>query len=43
MTVCGTVVVLSDVPQGLCPACASRVYRAGTLETVERVMRGPAA
>jgi hypothetical protein len=41
MTVDGTPVVLSDVPQGRCARCDSRVYALATLETLERTMRGP--
>jgi len=43
MTVAGTVVVLDDVPQGACPLCGSRVYKAGMLEAIEAVMRGERA
>ena len=28
------------VPQGACPMCGSRVYRAGVLEVIEVAMRG---
>jgi len=34
------VVVLSDVPQGYCPKCGSRVYKAEVLEWIEAVMKG---
>lgn len=40
MTVGGNVVVLKDVPQGLCPLCDSRVYKAGDLAAIEAVLRG---
>jgi hypothetical protein len=42
MTVDSEVVVLTDVPQGACPTCGSRVYKAGVLEMIETVMRGEA-
>jgi hypothetical protein len=32
-------IVLSDVPQGACPNCGSRVYKAGVLRMIERQMR----
>lgn len=32
-------VVIADVPQGSCPNCGSRVYKAVTLEGIEAVMR----
>ena len=35
----GGFTTLPDVPQGLCPLCGSRVYRARTLELIELVMR----
>jgi len=40
MTVEGERVVLTDVPQGMCPLCTSRVYKADVLEIVEDHMRG---
>jgi YgiT-type zinc finger domain-containing protein len=40
MTVAGEHVVLPDVPQGACPVCGSRVYKAATLAAIEDVMRG---
>jgi hypothetical protein len=43
MTVDGRAEVLTDVPQGACPVCGSRVYKAGVLETIEAFMRGEAA
>ncbi len=43
MTVGGEAVRLADVPQGRCPVCGSRVYKAVTLEGIEALMRGQAA
>jgi YgiT-type zinc finger domain-containing protein len=43
MTVDGDTVVLPDVPQGACPQCGSRVYKAAVLAELERMMRGRAA
>jgi len=40
MTVDDQVVVLEDVPQGSCPECGSRVYKAATLVGIESAMRG---
>jgi YgiT-type zinc finger domain-containing protein len=40
MTIRGEVVTLVDVPQGACPLCGSRVYKTGTLEGIEALMRG---
>lgn len=40
MTVKGSRVELEDVPQGACPLCGSRVYKALVLEAIEAVMRG---
>ena len=40
MTVNGKVVVLTDVPQGACPNCGSRVYKAEVLERIETLMKG---
>ena len=42
MTVDGTPVVLTDVPQGGCGLCGGRVYSLATLETLEQTMRLPA-
>jgi hypothetical protein len=39
MTVAGQVVMLPDVPQGLCSRCGSRVYKADILERIELLMR----
>jgi YgiT-type zinc finger domain-containing protein len=30
-------VVLTDVPQGQCPGCGSRIYKARVLECIERI------
>jgi hypothetical protein len=38
MTVGGENLVLSEVPQGACPQCGSRVYKAGVLEQLEALM-----
>jgi hypothetical protein len=43
MTVKGEPVVLTGVPQGACPKCGSRVYKADVLEMIEAVMRGEAS
>ena len=43
MTVGGEPIVLTDVPQGACPLCGSRVYKAGVLEGIEALMRGEPA
>jgi YgiT-type zinc finger domain-containing protein len=40
LTVNGKVVVLTDVPQGACPNCGSRVYKAEVLERIESLMKG---
>ncbi|MBL8918547.1 MAG: YgiT-type zinc finger protein [Myxococcaceae bacterium] len=40
LTVNGKVVVLTDVPQGACPNCGSRVYKAEVLERIETLMKG---
>jgi YgiT-type zinc finger domain-containing protein len=40
MNVAGERLIVPDVPQGECPVCGSRVYRAATLEAIEDVMRG---
>jgi YgiT-type zinc finger domain-containing protein len=39
MTVNGKVVVLTNVPQGACPLCGSRVYKAEVLERIESLMK----
>jgi YgiT-type zinc finger domain-containing protein len=33
-------VVLSDVPQGQCPVCGGRIYKARVLECIERIQSG---
>ena len=40
LTVNGKVVVLTQVPQGACPNCGSRVYKAEVLERIESLMKG---
>lgn len=40
LTVSGKVVVLTQVPQGACPHCGSRVYKAEVLERIELLMKG---
>jgi YgiT-type zinc finger domain-containing protein len=40
LTVGGKVVVLTDVPQGACPNCGSRVYKPEVLERIESLMKG---
>lgn len=40
MTVLGELIVLDSVPQGACPTCGSRVYKAAVLMAVEDIMRG---
>jgi hypothetical protein len=40
MTVGGDTIVIPDVPQGACPVCGSRVYKARVLEEIEATMRG---
>jgi YgiT-type zinc finger domain-containing protein len=40
LTINGKVVVLTAVPQGACPNCGSRVYKAETLERIESLMKG---
>jgi YgiT-type zinc finger domain-containing protein len=40
LTVNAKVVVLTDVPQGACPNCGSRVYKAEVLERIESLMKG---
>lgn len=39
LTVGGKVVVLTDVPQGACPNCGSRVYKAEVLERIESLTK----
>jgi YgiT-type zinc finger domain-containing protein len=40
LTVKGKVVVLTDVPQGACPNCGARVYKAEVIERIESLMKG---
>jgi YgiT-type zinc finger domain-containing protein len=40
MTVKENVFTLAGVPQGACPLCGSRVYKAEILSRVESVMKG---
>jgi len=35
----GELSVLSDVPQGACPICGSRVYKAQILAAIESLLR----
>ena len=39
LTVDGKRVTLTDVPQGACPNCGSRVYKAETLARIEGVLK----
>jgi YgiT-type zinc finger domain-containing protein len=39
LTVDGKVVVLTNMPQGACPKCGSRVYKAEVLERIEALMK----
>ena len=39
MTVSGKPVVLTDVPQGACSTCGSRVYKPETLERIESLLK----
>lgn len=39
LTVKGKVVVLTQVPQGACPNCGSRVYKGEVLERIESLMK----
>lgn len=40
ITVEGRIIVLNDVPQGVCPLCGSRVYKLDLLEYIEAAMKG---
>ena len=40
MTVGENSVLFKDVPQGACPSCGSRVYKAEILERIEATMKG---
>lgn len=33
-------VVLTDVPQGVCPVCGAHTYKAGVLDCLERLYSG---
>lgn len=39
LTVNAKVVVLTSVPQGACPLCGSRVYKAEVLNRIESLMK----
>jgi YgiT-type zinc finger domain-containing protein len=39
MTVQGEYIVLTNVPQGACPNCGSRVYKTDVLERIESLMK----
>lgn len=39
LSVGGKLVVLTQVPQGACPHCGSRVYKADILERIESLMK----
>jgi hypothetical protein len=39
MTVNDKQVIIGDVPQGACPLCESRVYKADILEYIESVFK----
>jgi YgiT-type zinc finger domain-containing protein len=39
MTIDGQPVSLTDVPQGACPSCGSRIYKAEMLARIEGVMK----
>jgi len=38
MTVVEEKITLPEVPQGACPKCGSRVYKAAVLEDLERLL-----
>jgi hypothetical protein len=38
MTVQGRMVVVAGVPQGACPTCGSRIYKAEILARIEALM-----
>jgi len=40
MTVQGQRLTLSDIPQGVCPNCGSKVYKAEMLGRIEESMKG---
>lgn len=35
----GKIIVLTDVPQGVCSSCGTKVYRTGVLGRIEELMR----
>jgi YgiT-type zinc finger domain-containing protein len=39
MNVAGRHIILTDVPQGVCANCGSRVYKAETLARIEGIMK----
>jgi YgiT-type zinc finger domain-containing protein len=39
LNVGGKTVVLTEVPQGACPNCGSRVYKGEVLERIESLMK----
>lgn len=39
LNVNGKILVLTNVPQGACPNCGSRVYKGDTLERIESIMK----
>jgi YgiT-type zinc finger domain-containing protein len=39
LNVAGKTVVLTQVPQGACPNCGSRVYKGEVLERIESLMK----
>jgi hypothetical protein len=40
LNVRGKLVVLTNVPQGTCTMCGSRVYKTDVLERIESLMKG---
>jgi len=40
MTVSGKPILVTDVPQGACPQCGSRVYPPADLQRIETLMQG---
>jgi len=39
LTAAGRNVLLTDVPQGVCPMCGSRVYKRDDLQRIEALMK----
>jgi len=39
MTVDKKLIQLNDIPQGACPSCGSRIYKASILECIESIMK----